>query len=909
MRPAGERRRAVWLAALGRTLAAMATVAALLVLVGAITRHPAYQRVLPGLLLASPFVAGAFLAAALALFLMRVSPRASQALAVAALAVGLAAAARPIAGPYEAAALVLLAAGILLLASGRRTAVAAQLVLALVAVWGYGTLLQEAWPGAAGARYPIPVPSAFALLGLGVAALLLAEPDKAILGVVARDDTGGRIARRLLPAALIGIPALAFVEYLAARAGLVEEPSVASVVAGAALLVALVGALAAGSASKADIQRTAAESRYQAVVDSAAEGILTFTPAGKLVLANRSAEAMFERNTEQLVGQNLGALLTARDRGRLEDGVAEFLESGDTALVGRTVQMHGLRAGGVEFPIEVSVAHWRTHDGDYFTAVVRDVSRRQMIEEALRAARKDAEAAARAKADFLANMSHEIRTPMNAIIGMTGLLLETKLDGDQLDFANTIRSSGDHLMTVINDILDFSKIESGKLELEKIPLEVRRLVEESLDLVAHRAQEKRLEIGYLIEGEIPAAIYGDPARLRQILLNLLSNAVKFTREGEVLVRVRSRPKAEAGQHEVEFLVQDTGIGIPPEGIGKLFQMFSQVDTSTTRAFGGTGLGLAISKRLTEMMGGQIGVDSVPGEGSTFHFTVQAEEAPMPEKHKAHSRAELLTGRRVLVVDDNATNRKIFRLQCERWGMRVREAAEPETALEWVRQGENFDLAILDHQMPGMDGAQLAVEIRKYLPADKLPIILASSLGDKPDSYGPELSISSFLTKPVKQSQLLDALVDTLAPEMEEPAAVAAPVAAAAPTAKALRILLAEDNPVNQKVATRMMQKLGYAVEVANNGEEALAAAKGAVVAGKPFDVIFMDVQMPKMDGLEATRRIRAELEGHIHIVAMTADAMPGDRERCLAAGMDDYISKPVRMEVLSGVLARREAEA
>ena len=677
-------------------------------------------------------------------------------------------------------------------------------------------------------------------------------------------------------------------------------------------------------ASEFELER--AGSLRRTILESMQQSVIAIAPDGKITSFNHAAEQMLGYRADEMLGR--AAVSEFHDNQEIVDRAGELsVELGRAVEPGLDVFIAPLREGhreerdwtyvrkdGSRFPVTLSINALRDGHGIItgYVAIAADISERVRTLEALRQAKDEAELGARTKSAFLATMSHEIRTPMNGVIGMTSLLLDTELNAEQREFTEVIRASGENLLVVINDILDYSKIESGKMDLERHPFDLEEGVEGTIELLAPLAQEKQLDVLYLIDADVPKWVMGDLPRLRQVLVNLLSNAIKFTSQGEILVTV-SRVLPTSGDapalavHEpcdIEFCVRDSGIGIPTDKLPLLFSPFTQVDTSTSRRFGGTGLGLAISKRLVEAMGGTIRVDSrvaTPEKsGETrFRFTFPTAMAlSMPSHHATIPSA--IRGRHLLVVDDSETNLKILSAQAVRWGLRATTASTPDEALRHIESGQRFDLVITDMQMPGMSGVNFTRRLRILAPA--LPAILLSSVSMR-HSQDATLFVATLL-KPVRQSALLDAVMHAFHADQHLPALQATKAAqfdASLASRHPRRILVAEDNEVNQKLALRMLKAFGYQADVAANGLEAVAA-----VTRQRYDIVFMDIQMPEMDGFDAMREIRRTLAPAQvpDIIGLSANAMREDADFAMAAGMDDYLTKPVAAASLRDSLER-----
>jgi two-component system, sensor histidine kinase and response regulator len=653
----------------------------------------------------------------------------------------------------------------------------------------------------------------------------------------------------------------------------------------------------------------ASEEKYRTILDSIEDGYFEVDIEGNFTFYNDAAAEMYEYPITEMMGLNYRDYTNNKYAKKLYDA---FLEIYRTQKSIRGIQYEVRTKSGKKMHVESSASLIKDRDGNAvgFRGILRDITERKNAERELERAKETAEAATRAKSEFLANMSHEIRTPMNGIIGMYNLLLDTELDEEQGDYVETGKRSADSLLTVINDILDFSKIEAGKLDLEILDFDLRTAMEEVVELPAMHAHEKGLEFAYHVHPDIPSLLQGDPGRLRQVFMNLTGNAIKFTSHGEIVVRAFLEEETKT-HIKIRFTVKDSGIGISPADCKRLFSSFNQVDASTTRKYGGTGLGLAISKKLAHLMGGEIGVDSEIGQGSTFWFSAVFNKQ-LNVVEKKFFLPESIRGKRILIVDDNQTNLEILEGYLKNWGCSCDTAKSGEMALSLLtavaKVGAPFDLIISDLRMPEMDGAELGRRIKNDPALKDTIMIMLTSQGLRGDAtMMKKIGYAAYLTKPIRRSQLFDCLAMTFGTQTNKPKGAQHPIITRHTLTEAqkskIRILLAEDNLINQKLALRLLEKFGYRAEAVANGREAVKALETT-----SYDLVLMDVQMPEMDGFEATRTIRnpnSKVRNHeIPIIAMTAHAMKGDRTRCLKEGMDDYVSKPIQPQQFLDTIER-----
>ena len=649
------------------------------------------------------------------------------------------------------------------------------------------------------------------------------------------------------------------------------------------------------------LELEASERRYHQILESALDAFVGMDSSGLITDWNAQAEATFGWLRSEAMGQMLSQTIIPESyRDAHERGLRHFLASGEGPVLNKRIEITGLHRDGREFPVELTISAMGRGGTHRFAAFARDITERKRSEQELLAAKEAAEQSNQAKSEFLANMSHEIRTPMNGILGMTELVLDTVLTVEQRDHLGLVRLSAESLLLIINDILDFSKIEAGKMELELIPFDLRESLGETMMALSFRAHQKGLELVYEVQPDVPEALLGDPGRIRQVLVNLIGNAIKFTEHGEIFVRV-DEPSPGSATTTLHFAVKDTGVGIPVEKQEKIFEAFSQADGSMTRKYGGTGLGLTISVRLVEMMGGRVWLESEPGQGSTFHFTVQLAVHDTASARPIPLQPEQLRDLHALIVDDNLTNRRVLHGMLTRWGMRPTSVEGGRAALQALEiaksTGHPFPLILLDGQMPDMDGFALAEQIQKDPGLLAVTIMMLTSAGHLGDAARcRELGISAYLVKPIRQTELLDGICQVLNKVSTAKSIPLVTRHTLRENKHRSRVLLAEDNAVNRTLAVRLLEKLGYSVIAAGNGAEAVEAFENNL-----FDVVLMDIQMPVMDGFEATAVIRTKEKltgGHIPIIAMTAHALKGDQERCISAGMDGYVSKPIRTSEL-----------
>jgi len=678
---------------------------------------------------------------------------------------------------------------------------------------------------------------------------------------------------------------------------------VAFMVLGLAILTSLIDRRFSAQA----LELESSEKRSRQILETALDAFVEMDSAGTILDWNAQAAATFGWSREEALGQLFDHLVfPERFRAAGQEARRRFLASDEGRVVTKRLEVIALHRDGHEFPVEFTVSAMRNGGALLVTAFVRDITERKRFEQDLREAKEAAETANQAKSTFLATMSHEIRTPMNGILGMTELVLDSELTAEQREHLGLVRLSGESLLSIINDILDFSKIEAGKLELESIPFDLRESLGETMKGLSYRAHQKGLELVYDIGPEVPETVLGDPGRIRQILINLVGNAIKFTDHGEIVVMVDDSSEG-PNRTRLHFAVRDTGVGVPAEKQDRIFEAFSQADGSMTRKYGGTGLGLTICKLLAELMGGRIWMESQPGEGSTFHFSILLGLQDVSATRPGPVSSEQLQDMQVLVVDDNLTNRRVLEGMLARWGMRPTAVDCGKTALQALHlaksMGHMFPLILLDGQMPEMDGFALAEIIRKDSSLAGTMIMMLTSAGHAGDAARcQELGISAYLVKPIRQRELLEAIYVLLQGKPEKKTEPLVTTHSLRENRHRSRILLAEDNLVNQKLALRLLEKRGFEVTIVGDGQAALDELEK-----ESFALVLMDVQMPNMGGFDATAAIREREKTtglHIPIVAMTAHALKGDEERCIAAGMDAYLSKPIRTTELFTMIER-----
>jgi len=645
------------------------------------------------------------------------------------------------------------------------------------------------------------------------------------------------------------------------------------------------------------------EERFRSVSETAKDAIISCDSQGKIIFWNPGAETIFGYSADEILDSPVILIMPERLRESHKKRFNLFIETGKAKIIGKTVEVFGLRKDGSAFPVEISLSTWKIKGNVYFTAIMRDITERKHIESELKKSRNKAEESSRIKSEFLANMSHEVRTPMNAIIGMSDLTLETELTPEQSEYLRVIKSSSESLLSLINDILDISKIEAGKFELEEIPFILREVVEGVAEALSIRAKDKGIEFLSYVDPGVPVLVIGDPTRLRQVLVNLVGNAIKFTEKGDVAIKVEidsAKEETATGKRvDINFMVSDTGAGMSKADTERIFDKFSQADGSTTRKYGGTGLGLSISKSIVEMMGGHISVESEVGKGSVFHFSLNLECQDERRKEEREYVCPDFMGITVLIVDDNRTSRYILQKTLSAWGFHTSEAGNGKEALSLLQDDpDRFKLIILDHQMPDMDGMEVTRTVREDVRFQDIKIIILTSWGSVKTSLMKELNIAGAIFKPVLQSTLFNTLVKTFRTSIAvgERQVEGVVDTKAAQTDDSIKILLVEDNIDNQHLARTILLKAGFAVDIANNGQEAVEAFRRF-----RYDLILMDIQMPVMDGFTATAHIR-EIEkelgkGRVPIIALTAHAMKGYRKKCLEHDMDDYITKPLKRNV------------